>query len=192
MPAETDITQLLRAWGDGKPVDQDRLLSLVYQQLRGLADRIAHDGRPIPTLHPTALVHEAYLKLARDDAPAFAGQKHFFAVAARAMRQIIADHARTARRHKRGGGRHRVTLDPEVMPTPEANVDVVALNDACECLAALDARQAHIVELHFFAGLSLEEIAPVLGVSETTVRNDWRGARAWLRRELSRGESLDD
>lgn len=185
MDPAADVTRMLRAWSDGQPVDQDRLLALVYQQLRGLAQKIASDGKPMRSLHPTALVHEAYLKLVHAQDKEFNNRGHFLAVAGRAMRQVIADHAKAQRREKRGGGRQQVTLDPEVAPSGDPAVDLVALNDACERLAALDARQAQIVELRFFAGLQIEEIAAVLGVSESTVAVAWRGARAWLRRELA-------
>ncbi len=158
---------------------------LVYEELRRLAERSFRQQPVGHTLQPTALVHEAYLKLAaRDDAP-WDDRTHFLAHAATAMRHILVDHARARATEKRGGDRRRISLDQELAADREREVDVLALNEALESLAAFDERKARVIELRFFAGLSIDETATALGVSAVTVSTDWRFARAWIGRALS-------
>ncbi len=163
----------------------DELLPLVYDEFRIMAQRYLARERPDHTLDPTALVHEAFMKLIDQNRVDWKGRAHFFAVAAQAMRRILVDHARHHSRLKRGGDRQRVSLDEQLAPGEQRTEDLVALDDALEQLAQLDSRQARIVELRFFAGLTVEEVAETLGVSKRTIEGDWTMARAWLRRELS-------
>jgi RNA polymerase sigma factor (TIGR02999 family) len=160
----------------------------VYDELRGLARKFFRRERPDHTLQPTALVHEAYLRLVDQTRIGWQGRTHFCAICARAMRQVLIDHARSRKRLRRGGERQKVLLDSRVAPAEFENVDVFALNEALEKLAALDARQAQVVELRFFGGLNVDEVAHVLGVSKRTVEGDWTHAKAWLRTELGREE----
>lgn len=165
------------------------LLPLVYEELRRLARaRMAHE-RPGHTLTPTALVHEAYLRLVGDSELTWANRAHFFAAAAEAMRRILIERARRAARVKHGGGHLRVTLDEALMGQEAASDDFLALDEALDRLETQDAAMAAVVKLHQFAGLSLEETAAALGTSERTVSRRWTAARAWLKRELSRGRS---
>lgn len=165
-------------------------MAQVYQELRGLAAAYLRRQSASHTLQPTALVHEAFLKLVDHTAVVFNGRAHFFAVSARAMRQILVDHARAKLADKRGGGWDRITLDqgviPDVRRAPGGSheVDILALNELLEQLAGLDPRQAEVVELRFFGGLTVDEAASVLGVSKSTVEEDWRMARAWLSKRL--------
>ena len=172
--------------GDGSAAD--RLLPLVYAELRARARRYLRSGRSGDTLQPTALVHEAYLRLVGHAPEHWHGRTHFFAVAAIAMRQILIDHARHHGRVKRGGELQRVTLGEAVAPAGLPDVDLLALGQALERLAALNERQARIVELRFFAGLTVEEVAEALGLSKRSVEVDWAFAKAWLRVELSKGD----
>lgn len=165
------------------------LLPLVYDELRALAASLFVNQRPDQTLQPTALVHEAFLRLVRHRADGWNDQAHFFNAASMAMRQLLADHARARGALKRGGGATRVSLDEIELSRVENGIDIVVLDAALSRLAALNARHARIAELRFLAGLSVEQAALVLGVSARTVEADWRFARAWLHRELSRGES---
>ncbi len=183
MDPSHDITRLLALAREGDPEALNRLIPVVYEQLRRLAhqQRRRHAGE---TLNTTALVHEAYEKLARGDGP-FADRQHFFRVAARAMRDVLVDHARAQQRQKRGGGVRPLPLDEmRLVPTEQAG-PLLALDEALTRLNGLDARQAHIVELRYFVGLSIPEAADVLGLSEATVKRDWTAARAWLHHELS-------
>ncbi len=181
------ITQMLLDCG-GKPPDDpsaDDLLPLVYDELRRLAEGYLRRERPGHTLQPTALVHEAYLRLVDQDRVDWQGRTHFLAVGAHMMRRLLIDHARGRGRVRRGGDRQRLTLDDEMAAVAGQDVDLLALHEALETLAELDERQARIVELRFFAGLRVDEVAQVLGVSRRTVEGDWTHARAWLRRELA-------
>ena len=180
-----DATRALLALRDGDAAAAERLLPLVYDRLRGLANRFLGAERAGHTLQPTALVHEAFLKLVEQERVDWAGRTHFFAVGAKAMRRILVDHARGRRRDKRGGGAVRVELREGAALSPERDEDVLALDEALARLEARDARQARIVELRFFGGLNVEEVAEALGVSKRTVEADWTMLRAWLRRELS-------
>lgn len=193
---QDEMTRLLDAAGQGEASASERLLPLVYDELRRLAAAQLAREPAGHTLQPTALVHEAYLRLIGGAAIQWQGRRQFFCAAATAMRRILVDRARRVKAEKRGGGRRREELHPdETMladPTPSPDggggaVDLLGLNAALERLEAHDDRQAEVVLLRYFAGLSIEETARALGVSEATVKTDWVYARAWLRRELSRG-----
>jgi RNA polymerase sigma factor (TIGR02999 family) len=185
-PPSHEITSLLREWSEGDEAALDRLFPLVYDGLRRLASRSLLRERAGHTLQATALVNEAYLKLVDQHAVRWQERAHFFAVAARIMRRILVDHARRHNAGKRGGGAARLTIqDSWLAATGPADVDLLALEEALERLEAIDPRQSRIVELRFFAGLTVEEAADVLDVSPATVKNDWRVARAWLFAELS-------
>lgn len=162
----------------------------VYDQLHRLAEGYFRRQPQGHTLQPTALIHEAYLKLAGQPGGRWKDRTHFLAVAATAMRQILVDHARSRLAGRRGGGRQRITLDEAVLPSTDRDVDLLALDEALERLARLDERKARVIELRFFAGLSVEETAAALGVSPITIKRDWSMARAWMERELEpEGES---
>jgi RNA polymerase sigma-70 factor, ECF subfamily len=178
-----DVTQLLSDLRNGDESAAPRLMPLVYGELRRLAGHYMSRERSDHTLQPTALVHEAYLRLV-DQNSEWQNRAHFFGVAAQLMRQILVDHARTHRAAKRGGGQQKVPLDEALVFSEEKSAELLALNEALERLAKFDARQARVVELRFFAGLSVEETAEVLGVSGKTVQREWNVARAWLMREL--------
>jgi len=165
----------------------DKLTPLVYEELRRLAHRYMEGQRPDHTLQTTALVNEAYLRLADQKRANFTNRSHFFAVAAKAMRQILVDHAKAAERQKRGGGASKVELDEAALASPEKPRAILDLNDALERLATLDSRKAQVVELSYFGGLKQEEIAEVLKVSIVTVRRDWVFAKTWLYGQLSGG-----
>ncbi|HEY7504342.1 MAG TPA: sigma-70 family RNA polymerase sigma factor [Gemmatimonadales bacterium] len=192
---DRDVTTLLQAWGRGERAALDELLPLVYGELRRQAARRLRAQPEGHTLQATDLVHEAYLRLVdRGGAGAdWHDRSHFFAVAARAMRSILVDHARARRTAKRGGGAPALTLgaaDAASAPADQSSdprVDVEALDEALTRLAALDPRQARVVELRYFGGLSIGEAAEALGVSHATVEREWRTARLWLRRELVAG-----
>lgn len=183
--SEKNVTEMLGELARGDRTVARRLLPVVYDELRALAATFFRQRRSDHTLQPTALVHEAYVKLVAASSPHWSNRKHFFDVAAMAMRQLLADHARRRATAKRGGGMGKVTLDDSGAATDRrVEVDLIALDEALSKLAALDQRQARIVELRFLAGLSVEEAADVLEVSPRTVKLDWQMARAWLRREL--------
>lgn len=179
-----DVTVVLEQMRKGEKGAADKLLPLVYDEFRALARHYLAQERANHTLQPTALVHEAYMKLVDQTRVDWQGRSHFFAVAAQAMRRILVDHARSRQRDKRGGGRARVVLDEDVALSPQKDEDVLALDEALEKLATLDPRQAKVVELRFFGGMSVEEVAEALNVSKRTVEGDWTFARAWLSREL--------
>ena len=180
------LTELLTRWGAGDQAALEKLLPLVYEQLRQLARHYLASERPGHTLQCTALVHEAYLKLVGQAPVRIESRAHFFAIAARLMRQILVDHARARLSSKRGGG-CLVALDESADIPPRQDVDIVALDDALNELSRLDERQARIVELRFFAGLSIAETSRVLALSPATVTRNWTNARLWLQRELTRG-----
>ena len=181
-----DVTQLLCKIESGEPAAPARLLELVYGELRRLAAQKMAQERSGQTLQPTALVHEAYLRLVDDDARQhWSGRAHFFGAAAEAMRRILVEHARRKASLKGGGGHRPVELREDVpQPSPSA-VDVIAISDALERLQQFEPRKADVVKLRYFAGLDLAETATALGLSEATVKRDWTYARAWLYRELS-------
>ena len=184
--ATEQVTQLLESIRQGHASAADRLLPLLYDELHRLAESFLRHERVNHTLQPTALVHEAYLKLVREDRTDWQNRAHFCAVAAQAMRRILLSHARDRAAAKRGGDAMRLTLsDSDVAAMPGmSDVDLLALEDALERLTALDARQARVVELRFYGGLTIEQAAEVLGVSERTIKGDWRMARAWLYTQL--------
>jgi len=179
------VTELLQRWRGGDYQALDTLMPLVYEELRRLARRYLYHERPGHTLQSTALVNEAYLRLVGQELPQWQNRSHFFAVSAQLMRQILVDHARNHAAAKRGGGAFKLTLDEAVSLPQQVDIDLVALDNALNHLARLDAQQAKIVELRFFAGLSIEDTSEVLDISPATVKRDWSTARAWLHRELS-------
>lgn len=183
MAAPGDITGLLLAWGDGDQAAQGRLVELVYDELRRVAQRQLRRERPDHSLTPTALVHEAYVKLVDQSRVRWHNRAHFFSIAAHLMRRILVDHARAGAAAKRNNAA-TIALDDVDVVTPPINIDIVALDSALEKLGRLDARQSRLVELRFFAGMTVEEIAAVLDVAPITVKRDWALARAWLFREL--------
>ena len=180
------ITELLVAWGNGRREALDQLVPLVYEDLRRLAVGYMVRETPGHALQPTALVHEAYVRLVDQRRVQWRNRAHFFGVAASMMRRILVDHARRRRTEKRGGGVERVTLTGDDVPAAEQNsIDVLALHESLERLAAFDPQQEKIVELRYFGGLTIEETAEVVGVSPATVVREWTIAKAWLRADLS-------
>ena len=186
MPAADphEVTQLLGDWSRGNAGALEKLAPLVYEELRRLAHRYMQGQRPDHTLQTTALVNEAYLRLADKARPDFANRSHFFAVAAKAMRHILVDQAKAAQRQKRGGGAAKVELNEAALVSPEEPKAILDLNDALERLGTLDSRKAQVVELRYFGGLKEDEIAEVLKVSAVTVRRDWVFAKTWLYGQL--------
>jgi RNA polymerase sigma-70 factor (ECF subfamily) len=182
-----DVTQILEGLRHGDPDAPARLMPFVYDELRRLADHYLRQERPDHTLQPTALVHEAYLRLIDQTRVEWQNRAHFFGVAAQLMRRILVDHARRHRASKRGGYEQKVTLDEALDYSQPRDVDLLALDDALNALAEFDARQSRIVELRFFGGLTIEETAEALGVSPATVKVDWSMAKAWLRQQIERG-----
>ncbi len=178
------VTQLLAHWSEGDEAALGELTPLVYEELRRLAHHFMSGQRPDHTLQTTALVSEAYLRLADQTNPSWQNRAHFFAVAARAMRQILVNYAKSNRAQKRGGGALKIELDEAAIASPEQSAEIVDLHEALERLATLDARKAHVVELKYFGGLNHDEIAEVMKVSAVTVRRDWVFAKAWLHNEL--------
>ncbi len=179
-----EIIEILGALSGGDSQAVDRLVPLLYDELRALATSFLLHGRNGHTLQPTALVNEAYLKLVRHDEAGFTGKAHFMAVASKAMRQVLVDAERRRGAEKRGGGFERITLDEALATEDDRTCDVLALNDAMEKLSAIDDRKSRIVEMRFFGGLSIEATAELLGVARSTVTQDWRFARAWIVNEL--------
>ena len=189
-PASSErVSKLLLNWGQGDQGAREALIPLVYDELRRLARRYLRRERPDHTLQSAALVNEAYLRLIRQEHPQWQNRAHFFGVAAQLMRHILVDHARNRAAAKRGAGAPRLTLDPDVALPQERDVDLMALDDALNQLAALDPQQSRLVELRFFGGLSIEETSVVLGVSPATVKREWATARAWLQREMRNKET---
>jgi RNA polymerase sigma factor (TIGR02999 family) len=183
----SDVTKLLQAWNAGDQTALERLVPLVYAELQRVARNHLRRETPGLTLQPTALVHEAYLRLVQITDMTWQGRAHFFAMCSRLMRQILVDAGRARRVAKRGGGAIRVSLDEDLLPPRSPLPDVVALDDALRALEALDPRKCRVVELRFFTGLTLEETATVLDVSTDTVSRDWTFAKTWLSRELRDG-----
>ena len=181
-PAAQRVTELVRQLGSGDAAIAEELLPLVYDQLRAIAGGIFARQPEGHTLQPTALVHEAWLKLGNRD-EGWETRSHFFAVAARAMRQVLTDHARARRADKRGKGAQKVTFDEQLGTEPQDH-DLVDLSDALERLAEANERHAKVVELRLFAGLTVDEVANLLGVTSRTIKLDWRAARAWLQHAL--------
>ena len=183
-----DVTEILREWSGGDDDAAERLFPLVYDELRRQARSFLRREREDHTLQPTALVHEAYLRLIDNPAIKAENRTHFFAIAARVMRQILVDHARRRNAQKRGGAAQRLSLDDAEIAPDEVAGDILSLNDALERLTTLDERKARVVDMRFFGGMRETEIAGVLGVTEKTVRRDWQFAKMWLYREISRVE----
>ena len=182
-----EITQWLIAWSDGRRDALDHLLPHVYEDLRRLASRYMRGEPAGHVLQPTALVHEAYLRLVDQRQVKWRNRAHFYGIAAGMMRRILVDHARLQGAEKRGAGWERVPLvEDEVNPAGPTAVDILALHEALERLATFDPQQAQIVELRYFGGLTIEEAAEVMGISAATVVRDWTMAKAWLRADLSR------
>jgi RNA polymerase sigma factor (TIGR02999 family) len=185
--ATHEITALLQAWTDGSLEARDQLVPLVYDELRRRAAGFLRRERSGHTLQPTALVHEVYLRLVRQDRAAWQNRAHFFALASEMMRRILVDRARARKMHKRSGRWTRVTLAEDAARTAPREVDVIELDIALDELAAFDRRKSRVAELRFFAGLSLDEIGLVLETSVATTTRDWQAARAWLFKRLTRG-----
>ena len=183
-PSPREVTRLLFDWRNGDQEALDRLMPLVYEELRRMASRYMRGERQHHTLQSSALVNEAYLRLVDHTNIDWQNRAHFFGVAAQAMRRVLVDHARTRNVQKRGGGAVKVALDDALDVAEEKAAEIVALDDALGALAAFDERKARVVELRYFGGLTAEEAAEVLGVSLATVEREWRTARAWLLREL--------
>ena len=187
-PDHSDITQLLIAWSDGRREALDDLMPIVYADLRRVAAGYMRRESPGHALQPTALVHEAFVRLVDQRQVKWRNRAHFFGVAAGMMRRILVDNARRRRAEKRGGEWQRVTLAGVEAAAPDANreVDVLALHEALERLAEFDPQQARIVELRYFGGLTIDETAEVVGISAATVVREWTIAKAWLRADLTR------
>lgn len=182
---QDDITLLLKQWSLGDAQSLDRLIAIVYPELRRIAASHMRQERPGHTLEPTALVHEAYLRLVRQPGKEWQDRKHFFAVAARIVRGILVDYARARGRSKRDGGRLQVTA-PARSQTP-GGVDLLDLDAALEALQKVDGQQSRIVELRFFGGLSMEEVGEALGISTSTAKREWTIAKTWIRRRIAGG-----
>ncbi len=184
-PQKNEVTRLLLGWRHGEKAALDHLMPLVYRELRKLASGYLRSERHDHTLQPTALIHEAYLRLVDQKMPEWQSRAHFFGVAARLMRQILVDHARNRRASRRGGDQHKLSLEdsPQVFSHAQTE-ELLAFDEALSKLAALDERKSRVVEMRSFGGLSVEETAEALGISAPTVKRDMRLATAWLRREL--------
>ena len=183
-----NVTELLLSWGEGDTAALDRLVPLLYDDLRRVARGHLRRERPGHSLQATALVHEVFLRLVDVDRMTLKSRAHFFALSARLMRQILVDHARRQRASKRGGSATVISLNEAsgaAAPTSTSSVDVLALDEALDALSSLDARQCRVVELRFFAGLNIPEAADALGVSTATVEREWAMAKAWLHQRLS-------
>ena len=182
----SNITALLKAWSAGDPGALDQLLPILHDELKRTARRRLARERKEHTLQPTALVNEAFLRLIDAQNVRYEDRTHFFAVSAQIMRRILVNHALARGAAKRGGGDCRISFDEALVAVPDRDAELVRLDDALNALAALDARKARIVELRFFAGLSVEETATILEVSPQTVLRDWNLSKSWLAREMSR------
>ncbi len=182
--SQSETTLLLKALTAGDRSGANRLMELVYGQLRQIARRYMSRERAAHTLEPTALANEAFLKLVGQDRVEWQNRSHFMAVASQSMRRILVDHARLRNREKRGGGRPRISLEDALTLTPGLDADVLAVDEALEKLAELDDTQAKIVEMRFFGGMSVDEVAEALGMPKRSVERQWTITRAWLRREL--------
>ncbi len=185
--SQNQVTQLLLDWGNGDKAALDKLVPVVYQELRRLAAYYMRRERPGHTLQTSALVNEAYMRLVDYSQMRWQSRAHFFAVAAQAMRRILVEHARKRHFAKRGGGAVKVSLDEAAIVSQEQAADLVALDDALTSLEAMDERKARIVELRYIGGLNIEETAEVLAISPATVQREWRAAKAWLYREIKEG-----
>jgi RNA polymerase sigma factor (TIGR02999 family) len=187
-PTAQQVTQLLNEWGKGSQAALEELMPMVYGELHKMAKRYMDQQNPSHTLQTTALINEAYLRLAGDSARTWQNRSHFFGVAAKAMRHVLVDHARTRYAAKRGGALQNLRLDENIDTSGERMRELIALDDALTDLAKLHPRQSEVIELRFFGGLGVEETAEVLKVSPETVMRDWRIAKAWLHTELNRSD----
>jgi len=185
-PSSQSVTQLLLDWRNGDQTALDRLMPLVYEELRRIAGHYMRNERQGHTLQTSALVNEAYLRLVDHENIAWQNRAHFFGLAAQAMRRILVDYARRRNYQKRGGAARQVSLGEAAMVTDEDAAEMIALDDALEELTKIDERKCRVVELRYFGGLSVEETAEALGVSIQTVGRDWSTAKAWLLREMSK------
>jgi RNA polymerase sigma-70 factor (ECF subfamily) len=179
-----EVTQLLIDWSRGDQAALEGLMTLVYEELRRLAKRLMRRERPGHTLQTTALINKAYQRLIEQQRVRWKSRAHFFAIAAQLMRRILVEYARTRSRAKRGGGALRVSLNDATLSSQEQSLDLIVLDDALQRLAPLDPRKSRVVELRFFGGLSIEEVAGELNVTPMTVVRDWKTAKAWLHREI--------
>jgi RNA polymerase sigma factor (TIGR02999 family) len=186
-PSQNNVTQLLIAWSNGDEAARNQLMPIVYQELHRIAHRHIKKERPGHTLETSALVNEAFLRLVDQRNVHWQSRAHFFGIASQMMRRILVDYARRRRYGKRGANAQQVTLDDDLVVTEQRSAEVVVLDDALTELAAIDPRQGQLVELRFFGGLSIEETAEALGVSPGTVMRDWTLAKAWLKREMTKG-----
>ena len=184
-PSPNEITQQLIAWSNGDRAALEKLIPAVYQELRRMADRCLRGENAEHSLQPTALVHEAYLRLIDQTRVEWHNRAHFFGVAAQMMRRILIDHAKAKHRAKRGGAARKLSLEEIANYTRERASDLVALDEALKILAQMDERKSRIVELRYFGGLTVDETAQVLGVSDKTVMRDWNLAKAWLYQHLN-------
>lgn len=182
-----EVTRLLSAWSGGDELALQDLMDLVYSELRRIAQYHWHSQPAGHTLQPTALIHEAYLKLIGQDAKSFQSRTQFFALASMAMRQVLVNHAESRLAQKRGGGARKVSIEGVDVAVEREAEDVLALDVALKTLQTMDPRKSRVVELRYFGGLSIEQTAATLGVSTVTVTRDWQAARAWLARELGVG-----
>ena len=189
MNPQGEVTSLLAAWGKGDQNALNELMPLVYNELHRMARRAWSGQDPGNTLQPTALINEAYLKLAGSEHASFQNRCHFFAVACTAMRQILVNHAHSRLARKRGSGRVRVPLEDIQLAADQEAAEVIALHEALERLQVIDPRKSRVIEMRYFGGLSIEETAEALGVSAITVNRDWRLARTWLTREMKGEDS---
>lgn len=190
-PPRQQVTQILIDWNEGSPGAADRLMPLVYDELRQLARGYLRRERSDHTLQATALVHEAYLRLVDQTTVTWQNRAHFLGVAARQMRRILVNHARRRRAQKRDGEWNKIEFDEALAPAAERSINLIALDDALQDLAKLNPRHSQIVELRFFGGLTFEEAGEVLDVSSRTAQREWRMARAWLRQEIFGGAHHD-
>src|SRR5260370_4790732 len=191
-PSPSNVTAMLRDWSNGDRQAQDQLFRAVYNELHRQAARYLRHENPGFSLRTTDLIHEAYLRLIDQQHVEWRDRLHFFAIAAQVIRRILVDHARSRQAAKRGGSDIRLPLEEAMVVMPGPNLDFVALDEALKKLAEIDPKQSQVVELRFFSGLSGEQTARVMSVSERTVKRDWHVAKAWLRRELSRGGAAND
>ena len=186
MNSPADVTQLLLAWNQGDRAALDKLMPIVYDELRRLARKQLRSEAPEHTLQATALVHEAYLRLIDQHSVSWQNRAHFFGIASQMMRRILVNHALARATEKRGGGAEKLSLDEAVSFPNQREIDLIALDEALKELERLDPQQTRIVELRFFAGLSIEETAEALRISPATVKREWSTARLWLRRQLAK------
>ena len=190
-PAPEEVSQLLQDWSNGDQAALDKVMPIVYQELHRLAHHYMRKERAGHTLQTTALVNEAYLRLADYKKMRWQSRSHFFAVAAQVMRRILVEQARNKNFAKRGGGAQRISLDETAIVSAGRSAEVIAVDEALTDLESWDPRKGKIVELRFFGGLSIEETAEVLRVSPTTVQREWRSAKAWLHRAISEGDRIE-